>query len=48
MRRSMLAIAVLMTWAVGACAAPLGADHSGSPLSTNSDSGRPPRPLPTS
>lgn len=36
MRRSMVTIALLMTWAVGACAAPLGADQSRSPLSTTS------------
>jgi hypothetical protein len=36
MRRSMVPVAVLMAWAVVACAAPLGADPSRSPLSTTS------------
>lgn len=36
MRRSMLAVAVLMAWAAAACTAPLGADQSSSPLSTTS------------
>jgi hypothetical protein len=36
MRRSMLTIAVLMTWAMAACAAQLGADRSRSPLPTTS------------